>query len=179
MNDGSASFFLLMMLVVAMLALTNFLNHTAKMAREEERNERLGLRPESEIKAWHLVLIVAVVGLGCIAYTFYEDWHRKNWKGKVVVDEIREYEVRKIINNPNNGSVMVLLVKPGEKERAPTGYARRGKPDLWADFEKPCQTIDLLPIGSLVKAHFVARRYADSFPTGYYEKIEEPDSLCP
>lgn len=179
MNDGSSSFFLLMMLVCVMLALTNLTNLLARHAHKEEETKMGGKCESDNIKIWHILVIAFVVIAVLGAYEAYQDYHRKNWKGNLVVREVREFEVRQIVNNPNTGAVMVRLAKPGSKERKPDGYPYRGLPPLWADFTKPCSTIEFLPVGTLVKATFVARRYQDRFPTGYYETIENPDSLCP
>lgn len=177
MNNGSSSLPLLLMLVCVMLALTSVTNLLVRNANKEKETKTIGQRESDNITIFHILAIAIVVVAGLGAYEAYQSYHRKHWKGNLVVREVREFEVRRILNNPSTGHVMVKLVKPGTVER-PT-RSHRSPPELWADFTKPCSTIEFLQVGTLVKATFVARRYQDRFPTGYYETIEEPDSLCP
>lgn len=140
---------------------------------ETRQNERCELASD-DIRTWHKLCIAFVAITTIIGFLAYQDYKRINYKGFVVTDESRELVIRRITKSAD-GNGHMILDRPGWEARR----GSRHNTYLIAGLKKPCPTFGLLKEGARVSVRVIGRKYQDSFPTGYYEVVENPDSLCP
>lgn len=141
---------------------------------ETRQNERRELESDG-INTWHKACIGFVAIATVLGFFGYLDYKRINYKGFVVTDEIRQLVVRRAVSAIGDSSI--VLDRPGWEDRQRFNY--RNPTYLIATLKKPCPEIGLLKVGTPVSIRVIGRKYQERFPTGYYEVVEDPDSLCP